>query len=80
MRTIYTFMHQLYLDLEVNYPQRMHFTLAIIILLMLTNILQCFWQFQDNVHSIYYCILSSKTILGYLDIDIVAIIIIISSA
>ena len=47
---------------------------------MLTNILQCFWQFQDNVHSIYYCILSSKTILGYLDIDIVAIIIIISSA
>lgn len=46
MRTSYTFMNQLHVDIEVNHPQRRHFTLAMIIILMLANICTVIWLIQ----------------------------------
>lgn len=79
MRAIYIFMHQLCVAIDFNYPQRIYFTLAVIILLMLTNICTVLWQFQDSVH-IYTITFYLQNHPWYLDFDIIAVIIIVSPA
>ena len=79
VRAIYIFMHQLCVAIDFNYPQRICFTLAIIILLMLTNICTVLWQFQDSVH-IYTITFYLQNHAWYLDFDIIAVIIIVSPA
>ena len=77
MRAIYIFTHQLCVAIDFNYPQRIYFTLAVIILLMLTNICTVLWQFQDNVRisTITFYLQNHPR---YVDFDIMAVIIIVS--
>lgn len=79
VRAIYIFTHQLCVTIDFNYPQRIYFTLAVIILLMLTNICTVLWQFQDNVRisTITFYLQNHPR---YLDFDIIAVIIIVSPA
>lgn len=79
MRAIYIFTHQLCVAIDFNYPQRIYFILAVIILVTLTNIYTVLWQFQDNVHvsTITFYLQNHP---WYLDFDIIAVVIIVSPA
>lgn len=79
MRAIYIFTHQLCVAIDFNYPQRIYFILAVIILVTLTNIYTVLWQFQDNVRvsTITFYLQNHP---WYLDFDIIAVVIIVSPA